>query len=104
MKNLTNCSVSPLGYIALTVLFFLPYVGTPALLICAIFVRNEGVRNYARAWIIAYIIFVLLVAALVIVLSVANPDLYTDLFGEYEIFPEEGLEAFNGIVGYAKNL
>ncbi len=56
MKPLGHNNLSAWGYIGLFILFSLPYIGTPALLICAIFVKDSSVKNFARALLILAVI------------------------------------------------
>ena len=96
MKNLTVCATSPFLYIFLTVLFLMPYVGFPALLFCAIFVRNDAVRSYARAWLIVELLFYGALIAVVAMWLYGIVDLPSELFEEYEFFAEYSSEAFTG--------
>ena len=59
MKPVTTNSLSALGYVGLFLLFSMPYVGTPALILFAIFGHGEA-KSFARALILIYVIFVAL--------------------------------------------
>ena len=96
MKNLTVCATSPFLYIFLKVLFLMPYVGFPALLFCAIFVRNDAVRSFARAWLIVELLFYGLIIAVALLYAYGVIELPAELFEEYVIFPEDSSEAFSG--------
>ena len=85
MKPIGTNNLSALGYVGLFILFNLPYIGTPALIILAIFGQDE-VKNFARAYLIICIGIILLGGALVLaVLFFGLMDL-----SEFEYYIEEG--------------
>ena len=93
MKPLSLNNLSAWGYIGLFVLFCLPYVGTPALLICAIFVRNSEVRNFARA----ILILTLISWVALIVLALFG---VVNLLDFSDIYNDNGVEVFNQLRAY----
>ncbi len=100
MKNLTVCATSPFLYIFLTVLFLMPYVGFPALLFCAIFVRNDAVRSYARAWLIVELLVYVAIIALVVLWLNGAVELPSELIEEYMQFSEDSSQVFGGAFKY----
>ena len=97
MKPLMHNQISTLGYIGLFILFALPYVGTPALIICAFLIPDGPVKSFARAifWftIIAVVVLVVLVFALVMING-------GSLDYEFPLLRNDGLEAFGRIFNY----
>ncbi len=88
MKPISTNNMSAFGYVGLFILFCMPYVGTPALILFAIFGRGEA-RSFARALILLYIILVVL-AVVVILLG----------FGaDFEYYIEEGIKTYMNTVG-----
>ena len=83
MKPVTTNSLSAWGYVGLLILFSLPYIGTPAMIICALFAPNPSAKSFARALIILELIAVLIIVALLVVgvtLGEANlEDIFEDL-------------------------
>lgn len=65
MKPIGTNNLSFLGYVALFILFSLPYVGVPAFLFCAIFPKNTSVKRFAR-------IILLINIILTVVLSIIS--------------------------------
>ena len=96
MKPLTYGNISTLGYIGLFILFMLPYVGAPALVICAFMIPAGPVRSFARAifW-LTFIAVVVIAAAVVILYSGGSLDY------EFPLLNNDGLEAFRGILNFA---
>lgn len=90
MKPISNNNLSAWGYVGLLILFSLPYVGTPALLICAIFVKDTAVRNFARALLILSLIGVIIIVVAT-VLGLLN-------IGDFG-FEMDGTEVFRAISG-----
>ena len=88
MKPITTNNLSALGYVGLFILFCMPYVGTPALILFAIFGRGE-VRNFARAIILLYIILIALVVA----------ALLLGFGADFEYYIEEGIQIYINMVG-----
>lgn len=77
--NATN-NLSAWGYVGLFILFSMPYIGTPACILFAIFGQGDA-RSFARALlIIAVIIYVLAFGVILLAFS--------GLFGIEEILPE----------------
>lgn len=96
MKPNTTSSLSALGYVGLLILFNLPYVGFPAIILFSIFAKDRGVRGLARA----FLIIELAVIAILAVLCVIGLMNFGEIFGDYYfVFSEGGVEAFNNI-GY----
>ena len=90
MKPLGHNNLSAFGYVLLIILFCIPGIGTPALIICALFARDPGAKNFARALILITIIC----AALIVVgyfLGVVDIETY------YE-YTNDAVEVFRGVV------
>ena len=99
MKPLTYGNISTLGYIGLFILFMLPYVGAPALFICAFMTPAGPVRSFARAVFCLSIIAVVVIAVAVVVLAVLYSGGSLDY--EFPLLNNDGLEAFRGILNIA---
>lgn len=85
MKPIGTNNLTAWGYIGLLILFSLPYIGTPAMIILAIFGQDE-VRSFSRACLILSVgIILLFVVAVVAVLLFGFMDL-----SEFEYIIEEG--------------
>ena len=82
MKPVTTNSLSAWGYIGLLILFNLPYIGTPAMIICALFAPNHSVKSFARALIILELIAVLVLVALLVVGVTLGEVNLEDIFEE----------------------
>ena len=91
MKPVATNSLSAWGYIGLLILFSLPYVGTPALIIFAIFGQGAA-KSFARA----ILILSLGIIALAVVLVIAG----LVSLGDLGIFVDGGTELFNNIRAY----
>ena len=91
MKPLGHNNLSAWGYIGLFILFSLPYIGTPALIICAIFARDPAVKSFSRALIILALIGVALVAASFILLFT---------LGNFDFSFDDGVQALGNLRGY----
>ena len=87
MKPITTNNLSAWAYIGLFILFSLPYIGTPAVILCAIFARNEAVKGFARA------ILILAVIGWVIIFAAAFSGGFDFNFS----FDEGGVEVFRYI-------
>ena len=92
MKPLSTNNLSAWGYVGLFILFCLPYVGTPALIICALLVKNYDVRSFSRA----ILILTLLLWVAVIILSIVGIVNLSD-FG---FSTDDGVQAFNYVRGF----
>lgn len=88
MKPLGTNNLSALGYIGLFILFCLPYVGTPALIILAIFGTGD-VRNFARAILILTVFSIFAIFALIVLGLLSLSDLNFSI--------NDGIEIFNNI-------
>ena len=86
MKPLTYNNLSVWGYVGLFILFNLPVIGTPAIILFAIF-GSGGAKSLARALIILYIIGVAIYAVLVLSFGVFPPA-------------DDGVEALRNIAEY----
>ena len=97
MKPITTNNINALGYIGLLILFNLPYIGFPALLICALFVQNRSVRSFARAIIIIEVVFY---AALIIIALLGFISL-GDIFGDFyfDFSGDEGVALISRLLG-----
>lgn len=90
MKPLGHNNSSVFAYIGLIILLFVPIIGDIAILLCAIFARDSGIKNFARA--------ILVLAILGYVIMFVSGDLPFDSF---EFFPEnEPVEAFRNIKSF----
>ena len=92
MKPLSTNSISAWGYVGLFLLFCLPYVGTPALIICALFVPNQEVKNFSRAILLLTLLGIVAIFVL-IMLGLFNLDGF-----DFDI--QGGFESLNGIRYY----
>ena len=88
MKPIGTNNLSALGYIGLFILFCMPYIGTPALILFAIFGRGEA-RNFARAILLITVIMALLVVVLTI-LGLFN-------LGDFNFSVDNGFEMYNNL-------
>ena len=88
MKPIGTNNLSALGYIGLFILFCMPYIGTPALLIFAIFGRGAA-KNFARAILLATVLMVLLVVVLAVI-GMVN-------LGDFNFSINDGVEAYNNL-------
>ena len=95
MKPLTNGNISTLGYIGLFILFMLPYVGTPALIICAFLIPAGPVKSFSRAVFWLSIIAVVVIAVIVILYTGGSLDY------EFPLLNNDGLEAFKSVINVA---
>ena len=107
MKPLITVTTSFWAAIVLIALFLLGdqvfegmYIGTAALLICLIFLKNTYAGKVARIYfIVSLILMILLVVALVVMVLVFDVDLNDiyDLFGfdyEFPFLRDQEVEAF----------
>ena len=96
MKPLHTNSLSAWGYIGLFILFSLPYVGTPALIICAFFVKDTAARNFSRALLILTVAVCALLFVLILIglLNVGDLDLF---YGNNNV--EEAFRGISGLIG-----
>lgn len=83
MKPLGHNNASVFAYIALIILLFVPVIGDIAILLCAIFAKDSGVKNFARAILILAIIGY----AIMYLSGMFN-------FDSFELFPANKVEAF----------
>ena len=93
MKPLTHGNLSAFAYIGLFILFMLPYVGTPALIICAFLIPAGPVKSFARAmfWI----------SVIIIVAAVIGGIVLTNGGYEFPLLNNDGLEAFKSVINVA---
>ncbi len=91
MKPIGTNNLSALGYIGLFILFCMPYIGTPALILFAIFGRGAA-KNFARA---ILLISVLSVVFLVVLMVIGLINL-----GDFNFSTDNGIELFNNIRAY----
>ncbi len=98
MKPIVTNTLSALGYIGLIILFNLPYVGFPALLICALFVKNQSVRSFARAIIIIEVVCTLLLVVVALLGFISLSDIFGDFF--FDFSGDEGTAFLNNIRYY----
>ena len=88
MKPVSTNNMSALGYVGLFLLFCMPYIGTPALILFAIFGRGEA-RSFARAIIILYIALIALAVAAILL----------GFGADFEYYIEEGIQSYINTVG-----
>ena len=88
MKPISTNNMSALGYVGLFLLFCMPYIGTPALILFAIFGRGEA-RSFARAIIILYIVLIALAVAIILL----------GFGADFEYYIEEGIKTYMNTVG-----
>ena len=88
MKPISTNNMSALGYVGLFLLFCMPYIGTPALILFAIFGRGEA-RSFARAIIILYIVLIALGVAIILL----------GFGADFEYYIEEGIKTYMNTVG-----
>lgn len=96
MKPLSTNNLSAWGYIGLLILFNLPYIGTPALIICAIFARDHSTKSFARA----ILIIELICLGLIIALGFLGFYSFSDLIEDFYFSVDDGTEVFNNIRYY----
>ena len=97
MKPNSTNNMSALGFVGLFILFSLPYIGTPALILFAIFGQGPA-RSFARAILILSIIGYVILFGLLLVgfggLEEILPEFVPDLL------PDQGdLDLFRNIPG-----
>ena len=83
MKPLAHNNASVFAYIGLFILLFIPVIGDIAILLCAIFAKDSGVKNFARAILILAVIGY----AIMYFGGMLN-------FDSFDIFPAGEVEAF----------
>ncbi len=98
MKPVLTNSISVLGYIGLLLLFNLPYIGVPALIICAVFVKDNSVRSFARA-IILIELFIVVAAVVLAMIGFAS---FGEWFGDFnfDFSGDEGSAFLNSVRFY----
>ena len=97
MKPNTTNNLSAWGFIGLFILFSMPYIGTPALILFAIFGQGSA-RSFARALLIISVIGYIIIFGMLLAgfggLEEFLPDFVPDLL------PDQGdLEVFRNIPG-----
>lgn len=97
MKPNSTNNMSAWGFVGLFILFSLPYIGTPALILFAIFGQGSA-RSFARALLIISIIGYIIIFGMLLVglggLEEILPELVPDLL------PDQGdLDLFRNIPG-----
>ena len=98
MKPLNNCALSVWKYILLFILFCLPYVGFFALVICAFFVKNSEVSNFAKAIFWLTVISVIALIVFIIVVAFMGEGYYeTDPGFDFGNSVNDGIEALLGV-------
>lgn len=98
MKPITFSSLSAWGYIGLFILFNLPYVGTPALIICALFSRNYAVKNFARALLILTVLSLVFLLVLGFLGFYSFSDILEDFY--FDFSGDEGTVFINTVRYY----
>ena len=93
MKPLTHSNLSVFAYVGLFILFMLPYVGTPALIICAFFIPDGPVKKFARA--MFWISLIIVLAAVIGGIALTNGGY------EFPLLNNDGIEAFNSVLNLA---
>ncbi len=98
MKPIATNVLSVFGYIGLIILFNLPYVGLPALLICALFIQNQSVRSFARAIIIIEVVCTLLLVVVALLGFISFSDILEDFY--FDFSGDEGTAFLNSVRYY----
>lgn len=98
MKPIATNTISAFGYIGLIILFNLPYVGLPALLICALFIQNHSVRSFARAIIIIELVCTLILVVIALLGFISFSDILEDFY--FDFSGDEGTALLNNIRYY----
>ena len=97
MKPIGTNNLSAWGYIGLLILFSMPYIGTPACILFAIFGQGAA-KSFARALLIISVIFYALALALIFIgfggLNEILPDLVPELIPD-----NSDVELFRNIPG-----
>ncbi|MBO7196035.1 MAG: hypothetical protein J6V80_01745 [Clostridia bacterium] len=88
MKPIGTNNLSAWGYVGLLILFCMPYIGTPAIILFALF-GNGAARNFARAILLLAVLSVVLVVAL-LVIGFVN-------LGDFNFSIDDGVQVFNSI-------
>ncbi len=96
MKPITTNSLSAWGYIGLLILFNLPVVSFPAIIICAFLVKDTSVRNFARA----FLIIELIIYVIFFVLGFMGVINFNEFFVDFDFPVDGGTEVFNNIRYY----
>jgi amino acid transporter len=79
MKPNTSNSLSAIGYIGLLILFNLPYVGFPAIVLFSIFAKDKGARTVAHV----FLVLQLAAIAVMFILSLAGIFSFDDAIKDY---------------------
>ena len=95
MKPILTNNISAWGYVGLFILFSIPVIGTLAMIICAVFMRNSEVGAFARGMIIFTLIYYLLAVVLDIIVINGIIDL-----SQLGFYTDSGVEVFNNVRGY----
>ncbi len=98
MKPIATNTLSAFGYIGLIILFNLPYVGLPALLICALFIQNQSVRSFARAIIIIELVCTLIIVVIALLGFISFSDILEDFY--FNFSGDEGTALLSNIRYY----
>lgn len=93
MKPLTTANASVFATIALFILFNLPYVGVPALLICLLFFGSTHAGKVAKVVLVIYLLFALAIFVLGFIVGL------TDY--QFPLTQNDELEAFLSILHVA---
>ena len=99
MKPLNTANSSFWSTIALLILFNLPYVGTPALIICLLFCSSTHAGKVDRIFLIVCLILGVILGVLSVILGFSIDSLFPGY--EFPLTQEEELEAFRSILNIA---
>ena len=83
MKPISIANLSVWGYIGCFILFNLPYVGTPALIICALFAKNPSLKSFARALLILSLIGIVLIVVIGLLGFINFGDIFEEFYFEF---------------------
>lgn len=94
MKPMSTNHLSVWGFIGLFILFSMPYIGTPAAILFAIFGHGTA-RNFARALLILSLI------GYVIIFAAAFLGFIQLDFSDFkDFYVDEGIEVFRNVAGF----
>ncbi len=86
MKPVLTNNLNTWGYVGLFILFCMPYVGTPALIICALFVRDHAVKSFARAILLLSLLSVVFLVVIALLGLINLGDFNFDVDGGVQVF------------------
>ena len=102
MKPVTTNNLSAWGFVGLFILFSMPYIGTPALILCALFARDHSAKSFARAIILFEVIVIVLFFVLVFALALLGDINLGEIFEDFnfDFSGDEGTAFINNVRYY----